>query len=417
MKILHIGYSDKLGGAAIAMMRLHKAMRISGINSQVLVGDKLSDDEHVIGPKSDYEKYINELKIKIVRQKKYFYTHDGKYSHSLNLLKSKLDSKIKKINPDIINLHWINNEFISIKEISKLKIPIIWTFNDMWPMCGGEHYVEDDRFILGYDKTQKRLDEKSFDLNKYIWLKKKKYWKSKIQHVVCISNWLKKKAQQSDLFKNHNTSFIPCVINSKDWIQSDKFDAKEKLNLPKNKKILLFMSTNGVKDQRKGFKFIKSYFDHMSKFRSDILLLNVGNNIDINVEGSNIMNINKIFNGDPNNLKLYYSASDVLLAPSILEAFGQVATEAASCGIPSVGFDNTGLEDTILHKKTGYIAKYLSQDDFNNGLNWILEKIGKDRNYFKAHCINFVKDNFSSEIITKKYIDIYKNVLNNENFK
>ena len=46
---------------------------------------------------------------------------NGRHSHSLNLLKSSLIKTINNINPEIINLHWINNELISIKEISKLK--------------------------------------------------------------------------------------------------------------------------------------------------------------------------------------------------------------------------------------------------------------------------------------------------------
>ena len=42
MKILHVGYSDILGGAAIAMGRLHKAMLSNGINSEALVLKKLN---------------------------------------------------------------------------------------------------------------------------------------------------------------------------------------------------------------------------------------------------------------------------------------------------------------------------------------------------------------------------------------
>ena len=68
MKILHLGYSDKLGGASIAMMRLHRALKKSGIISNVLVGEKLTDDSNVIGPSSNLEKSFNELKIKIARQ-------------------------------------------------------------------------------------------------------------------------------------------------------------------------------------------------------------------------------------------------------------------------------------------------------------------------------------------------------------
>ena len=157
MKILHVGYSDTLGGASIAMMRLHSSLRNAGIVSKVLVAQKLSTDQDVIGPIKKSEKYFNELKIKIARQKKYIYKQDGKYSHSLNIFISQILDKIEKIKPDIVNLHWINNELISIKQISQIKIPIVWTFNDMWPMCGGEHYSNNDRYKLGYNKTKKLL--------------------------------------------------------------------------------------------------------------------------------------------------------------------------------------------------------------------------------------------------------------------
>ena len=101
-----------------------------------------------------------------------------KYSHSLNIFSSNILKKIDKINPDIVNLHWINNELISIKQISKIKQPIVWTFNDMWPMCGGEHYVSDDRYVNGYDKSSKRSDEKGIDLNRFLWKQKKIFRKN-----------------------------------------------------------------------------------------------------------------------------------------------------------------------------------------------------------------------------------------------
>ena len=57
-------------------------------------------------------------------------------------------------------------------------------------------------------------------------------------------------------------------------------------------------------------------------------------------------------------LRKLYSAADLLLMPSTLEAFGQTAIEAGSCNIPTVGFMNTGVQESIIHKKTGYIAKF-----------------------------------------------------------
>ena len=414
MKVLHIGYSDKMGGAAIAMMRLHQSLKINNIESKVLVGEKLTTDNDILGPRTYFEKNVNEFKIRLARQKKYFYNHNGKYSHSLNLIRSNIISRINSINPDIINLHWINNELISIKEISRLKKPIIWTFNDMWPMCGGEHYSEDNRNKYGYDKTIKRSDETGIDLNKYLWKLKQKYWKKKINHVVCISNWLKLKAEQSSLFKNSSISYIPCTINLNEWTPVNRNSARKKLNLPKDKLILLFMSTNGIKDKRKGFNYIKYFLDNIAKTNRDVLLLNIGKDENNILKSDKIININQSFNGDPSILKFYYSASDVLLAPSILEAFGQVAIEAAACGTPTIGFKETGLEDAILHNKTGYLCEHLDQKDFDQGLNWIIEKIEKNKDYFKIPCISFVKDNFSPEIVSKKYLDVYERVLNEE---
>ncbi|WP_440926997.1 glycosyltransferase [Candidatus Pelagibacter sp.] len=412
MKILHVGYSDTLGGANIAMIRLHQSLKKFGINSKVLVGEKLSKDEDIIGPIYKYEKKYNEFKIKLARQKKYIYKFDGKYSHSLNLLKSGLLKKIKHIKPDIINLHWINNELISIKEISKINLPIVWTFLDMWPMLGGEHYTDDNRYIVGYENSPMRNDETGFDINKFIWKKKKKFWKSKINHVICTSKWLKDSVEKSQLFKKNKISIVPCVINISEWEALDKMEARKALKLPNDKIILLFMSTNGIKDFRKGFKFVKSSLDYLSKFHDNIILLNLGKNISSTIGRDNIININNSFNGDAAKLKLYYSASDVLLTPSIIEALGQVATEAATCGVPSIGFKETGLTDAILHKKTGYLSNYQDQDDFNDGLNWIIEQIKINKYFFKQECQSFAKNNFSSEIIAKKYIDIYKKILN-----
>ena len=407
MKILHVGYSDILGGAAITMNRLHKAMLSNGINSEALVLKKLNNDLKVTGA-SKNEILLNEIKIKLARQKKYFYKSESHHSHSINLFNSNILKKIEKINPDIVNLHWINNELISIEQISKIKAPIVWTFNDMWPMCGGEHYVSDERFINGYDKSSKRADEKGVDLNKYIWCLKKKYLKKKINHVVCLSNWLKKRAEKSYLFKDTQISHIPPTINNTEWKPLNKFKARKELGLPENKMIYLFISTNGEKDKRKGYEFINKYFEN--KKEDNNLLIKIGDNKKKNYNFE--INLNTFTFGDYKKLRRYYSACDILMSPSTLEAFGQVAIEAASCGVPTIGFKNTGLEDAVTHLKTGYLANYLDQNDFNYGADFLSKKIKDDPHYFYENSIKFVNEKFKEDIIAEQYKKIYEDILN-----
>ena len=41
----------------------------------------------------------------------------------------------------------------------------------MWPMCGGEHYTENTRYIEGYNNSNRDKNERGIDLNKWIWKK------------------------------------------------------------------------------------------------------------------------------------------------------------------------------------------------------------------------------------------------------
>ena len=62
-------------------------------------------------------------------------------------------------------------------------------------------------------------------------------------------------------------------------------------------------------------------------------------------------------------IKTAYSACDLLIMPSRLEALGQVALEAGSCSLPCVSFKNTGIEDIITHNEDGYLAEYLNVEE------------------------------------------------------
>ena len=191
MKILHLNYFENEGGAAIAVKRIHESLISKGIDSNILVTVKTSNDLKIIGPESTFEQIVSLLKVSFQRQINKFNTIKENYSRSFNLLPSNILRKIKKFNPDIVHLHWIGNEMLSIKQISMIEKPIVWTLHDMWPYCGSEHYTFSDRYVHGYsDALNKSF--LSFDLDKYIWELKKKYFKKNI-FLVPKSEWQKKK--------------------------------------------------------------------------------------------------------------------------------------------------------------------------------------------------------------------------------
>lgn len=410
MKILHVGYSDTRGGANIAMMRLHHLLLKQNIDSKVLVAEKLSDDPNVSGPTKSIDLILYDLKQILIRQKKFIFKSYEPYSHSVNFFRSSILKKIDQINPDIVNLHWVNNELLSIGQIGKIKKPIVWTFLDMWPMCGGEHYTDTFFYRDGYSKNKKKEHKGIFDLNKYLWIKKKDKWNNKIKHIVCISDWLKNKTRESVLFKSSNIHKINCAIDPDIWKPIEKKTARNILDLPLDKKLFLFVSTSGVNDLRKGFKYIDNSLNKILKKRKDFELIIVGKKRGFTNKPYPFKFIDHI-SGNTTELRLLYSACDILLAPSIMEAFGQVASEASSCGTPTVAFNDTGLSDIIEHKKNGYLSKYLDENDFLNGIEWLLENsYDKD---IRKNCIEVFNKKFENSNISKKYIELYTSLINN----
>ena len=67
-------------------------------------------------------------------------------------------------------------------------------------------------------------------------------------------------------------------------------------------------------------------------------------------------------------LSLIYSAADVMVVPSIMEAFGQSASEAIAYGTPVVAFNIVGLSDIVEHKENGYLAKAYDTVELARGI-------------------------------------------------
>ena len=408
MKILHVGFSDTRGGAAVAMMRLHKSLIKLDIDSKVLVLEKLSNDPNVFGPNRSLEILANNLKQMLARQKKYFFKKNEPFSHSMNIFKSNIVKKINSINPDIVNLHWLNNELLSIDQINDIKKPIVYTFLDMWPMCGGEHYTNSNRYKEGYNKNNKVLG--GFDLNRWLWNKKKKKWKAKIKNIICISEWLKNKAKESYLFKDTNIYKINLNLDLSIWKPIEQKIARKILDLPQEKKLFLFVSTNGTNDKRKGFDFIDSALSNLCNHNDNFELIILGKESKLVKKKYKYRVIDNVLDANPIQLRLIYSACDLILAPSTLEAFGQMALEGASCGIPTIAFSETGIEDIIEHKRSGYLSNYMDHDDFEKGITWVLESYNSNENFFRDNCLKIVDQKFESNFIAKQYVEVYKSI-------
>jgi len=92
---------------------------------------------------------------------------------------SSLDwKKIKEIQPDIVNLHWIGKSFVSLNDLAKFDYPVVWTLHDAWAFNGAGFFPTRRVVKNGYK-------HKFLNLDYLVWKKKRKiYPKIKNLNIV-----------------------------------------------------------------------------------------------------------------------------------------------------------------------------------------------------------------------------------------
>jgi glycosyltransferase involved in cell wall biosynthesis len=411
VKVLHVNSSDLLGGAARGAYRIHRALRSIGIESFMRVALRASDDWSVNGPPGKLARLLAPVRPAACAAACRLFGVDQQMFYSPAALPSGLHRELNASDADLVHLHWLGAELLSIEEIGRISKPLVWTFHDMWPFCGAEHYAPDTpdaRFRLGYRRDNRPAGERGWDLNRWCWERKRRAWKRQIA-VACNSHWLARCARESALLNGWPIETIHYPIDTQVWRPIDRQQARMLLRLPREGPIVLFGAVGGSAEARKGADLLYSALDRLAGRRQTGICAAVFGESEPKTPRNGPIPI-RYFGRlqDDLTLCLLYSAADVMVVPSRQEAFGQTAAEAHACGTPVVAFDIGGLPDTIEHLKTGYLARPFEVDDLARGISWVVEQRGMalgEAARRKAEACFSVRD------IAEKYASLYDRVL------
>ena len=411
MKILLLNTNDISGGAAIATYRLLKGLQQNGIEAQMLVQSKKSDDYSVIGPQTKWQKIFGKLRPTLDSIPIRFYKQRKKIIFSPAILPDNINKKIQGINPDIIHLHWISAGFIKIETLAKINKPIIWTLHDMWAFTGGCHYDEEcGKYNKNCGYCPTLGSNKKNDLSYKIFKRKEKFWKNLNLTIVTPSSWLGECAKKSLLFYKTRVEVIPNGIDLNRFKPIDKNIARDILCLPKDKKLILFGALSALGDKRKGFLLLKEALKKLSsKENKDIELVIFGSSKPRNEEDLVFKTHYLGRLNDETSLAVVYSAADVMIVPSIQDNLPNTIMESIACGTPVVAFNIGGIHDMIEHQKNGYLAKPFDTGDLAYGIKWVLEDDIR-RKQLSRNAREKVVQEFDIVKVAKKYEDLYKDV-------
>ena len=172
---------------------------------------------------------------------------------------------------------------------------------------------------------------------------------------------------------------IPNGINLEEFdINLSKEECRDKLDLPHDKKIILFFGNivsykgphillrafSKVKTQ---FKDVKLVFAGRGEMQEELTKLAAELGIKSDV----------LFTGyvDERLKPFYYKSADIFCLPSITmaEAFGIVNLEAMTCGIPIISSKLGGIPDVVTDKETGLLVKPEDEEALTDAIIFLLE--------------------------------------------
>ncbi len=410
MKVIHLNHSDISGGAARAAYRIHNSLRAVGVDSHMWVNKATAGDWTVEGPTTKVGKALAAVRGHVVSPLVKSLKTANPIIHSPAILPSEWVRRINASDTDIVHLHWVQGEMLSIEHIGRIQKPTVWTLHDMWAFCGAEHLAWDDRWRDGYRCDNRPAHESGFDLNRWTWQRKLRHWQKPI-HIVTPSQWLASCVRESALMSEWPVSVVANPIDTERWKPLDKSLARELLALPADVPLLLFGS-NGANDSvHKGFDLLLQGIKHL-------LEVPHANVIELVVFGQSApqSSLNLGFPihytghlHDDLSMRVLYSAADAIVIPSRQDNLPNTGVEAHACATPVIAFDTGGLKDIVEHRRTGYLAKAFNTEDLAYGISWVLAQ--RETGQLGKQARERAEARFAAAVVAEQYRAVYENAL------
>lgn len=239
----------------------------------------------------------------------------------------------------------------------------------------------------------------------------------KFDKLIAVGNETVKVANEKGIAPE-KIVFIPNGIDLQKYCGNFSKDELEKIIGEKldGKKTIL---TSGRMAKRKGVAW---FIDNVvPKLSGNIFYVVAGDgpdkkNIKVAIAKNNLEKRVKILGyvTDPVRDMLFHTC-DVFVQPNIevpgdMEGFGISVIEAAYCGIPVIASKLEGLKDAIKDKENGFLIESKNADAWAKKIEEILA-LDNSRKELGERARQFIIDNYSWEIIAKKYLEEIEKVV------
>jgi len=387
IKVLHVGYSDNKGGAAIALQRTHNMCQEMGLDSRKLVAfgqdKKRGAFQTYLSTRSRVRQKLNNLINKVVL--KACDTPAG-----IGIIPSRLHVEINSTDVDIVHLHWLGGGFMSLNDIKKINKPVVWTMHDMWIVSGMKHVIRLNEFYSSVGSKNEGFVEKK--INKFLVRMKQDIPNI---YLICPSSWMYNLCDKS--INCRKKFLIPNPIDSNKWkpvLSAKKTSAKITIG---------YVSVGGRNSPwYKGFLYLEKVKKALDSKNLNVEFVVIGGKYENSSKGRSFLG-----NLSEDHLIAALSGMDIVVHPSLVDNLPNVVVESMSVGTPVVAFNVGGISDIVSHKVDGYLSKCCDVDDMVKGIEWSLCNL----DILKENARKKIENEFDSVVVSGRLLSAYQEVL------
>jgi len=415
MKVVHILTNDNLGGAARAAYRQHQALRLHGIDSRMLVRHKHSDDERVFvytgkhDPLTRAERTLRRAVISRREKGSRARGGGGLTDPRADLLRTCVP-EIEEA--DVVNIHKTEHfaDIPSLLHSLPSEKPIVITIHDLSPITGGCDYPgECTRFTESCGRCPKLVSDSPDDLSREIFLLKKTAYTSRSVGSFAFaadSTWTAQMAKKSALTRAHRVETIHYGIDTGVYNPALRLEARQALGIPADDEVICF-AAHDVRAPHKGGVQLAEALAAIA-CRKPFHLLTMGSGHFRAPEQFHHRHFAKIESDELQ--AVIYRAADVFVIPSLEEAFGQTALEAASCGTVVAGFDVGGVGDIVKNDLNGRLVPRGDSAALSQAITGLLDDPVM-RQAWRDRVPDWVAGNFSYRRNAEAYASLYTDLI------
>jgi len=247
-------------------------------------------------------------------------------------------------------------------------------------------------------------------LARQVWNKKKQMLNGQHITYVCCSEWLAGEAKKSALLHGQRIVSIPNAIDTRMFRPQDKQQARRTLDLPVDRRIILFVSQR-VTDPRKGISYFVEAISRLvgqhPEMKENTGVAILGGHAEEVALRLALPSYPLGYVNNPSRIISVYNAADVYVLPSLEDNLPNTIMEAMACGVPCVGFRVGGIPEMICHQENGYVAHERDAADLAQGIRYVLAEA--DYAALSRECQHWVAQKYSQQSVANRYMEEYQN--------